>query len=443
MVPIPARFAGDMRFSVSMRLIPSIPDEAFVFLGAQGLAQPLESVMHSRIYFDHSATTPLDPRVLEAMGPYLGGAFGNPSSLHHEGRLARAALDKARSQVAELIGAEPEEIVFTASGTEADNLALIGAVRASGRPGHVVTSAIEHAAILESCTFLASNGTKITHLPVDAEGIVRTERLLRALQANVTIVSIMAANNVVGTLQPVEELAHLTKLQGALFHTDAVQAGGKISLDVNRSNVDLLSLSAHKLHGPKGVGVLYVRKGVKLSPIVFGGGQERGLRSATENVAGIVGFGMAAEIARVELLEEASRLGQLREQIASEVLRMFPNAYLFGHAKERLPGHLSFGLRGQEKEVGKLLSVLDQAGIAVSAGSACSAHHSGKPSGVLLAMGYDDERARGLIRVSLGRFNTQTEVDLFLSALRSAVSMLVGESSHPEANYTAIEAALA
>lgn len=422
-----------------MRLIPSIPDEAFVFLGAQDRAQPLEKVMNPRIYFDHSATTPLDPRVLEAMGPCLGGTFGNPSSLHYEGRISRAAVDKARAQVAALIGAEPEEITFTASGTEADNLALIGAVRGRGKLGHVVTSAIEHAAILETCQFLASDGTKITHVAVDANGIVRTDSLLRALQGNVTIVSIMAANNVVGTLQPIEELAHLTKLHGALFHTDAVQAGGKIPLDVKQLNVDLLSLSAHKLHGPKGIGAVYIRKGVKLSPIVFGGGQERGLRSATENVAGIVGFGVAAEIARQELTEEAPRLEAFREQVVSELLQTFPNAYLFGHATQRLPGHLSFGFRGQEREVGKLLSALDQAGIAVSAGSACSAHHSGQPSSVLLAMGYDEESARGLIRVSLGRFNTQAEVDRFLRALRSAVSTLRQESSHNHANHAASE----
>ncbi len=380
--------------------------------------------MQSRIYFDHSATTPVDPRVLEAMGPFLGGAFGNPSSLHYEGRVARAAVDHARAQVAELIGANPEEIIFTASGTEADNLALIGAVRASGKPGHVVTSAIEHAAILETCKFLASGGTKVTHLPVNADGLVRTEGLLRALQKNVTLVSIMAANNVVGTLQPVEELAHLTKLHGVLFHTDAVQAGGKIPLDVKRLNVDLLSLSAHKLHGPKGIGALYVRKGVKLSPIVFGGAQERGLRSATENVAGIVGFGAAAEIASKELAEEASRLAGLREHIVGELERLFRDIYFFGHATRRLPGHLSFGLRGHEREVGKLLASLDEAGVAVSAGSACSANHSGEPSGVLLAMGYDAERSRGLIRVSLGRFNTQEEVDRFLAVLKTVVISL-------------------
>ena len=386
--------------------------------------------MCSRIYFDHSATTPLDPRVLEAMGPYLGGAFGNPSSLHEEGRIARGAVENARAQVADLIGAAPEEIIFTASGTEADNLALIGAVRASGKPGHLVTSAIEHAAILETCKFLASSGTTITHLPSDADGLIRHDGLLRALQSDVTLVSIMAANNVVGTLQPIEELAQVTKLHGVLFHTDAVQAAGKIPLDVNRLQVDLLSLSAHKLHGPKGIGALYVRKGVELSPTVFGGGQEMGLRSATENVAGIVGFGVAAEIAKRELGNEAICLSGLREHLAAELLRLFPNAYRFGHPTKRLPGHLSFGFRGQEREVGKLLTVLDQAGVAVSAGSACSAHHAGQPSGVLLAMGYDAESARGLIRVSLGRFNTRQEVNRFLDVLSNAVAALSPATEH-------------
>jgi cysteine desulfurase len=381
--------------------------------------------MSSRIYFDHSATTPLDPRVLDAMGPYLTGAYGNPSSLHEEGRIARAAVDRARAQVAALIGAEPDEIIFTASGTEADNLALIGAVHASGKPGHLVTSAIEHAAILETCRFLASGGTTITYLPVDADGLVRHDSLLRALQSNVTLVSIMTANNVVGTLQPIEELAQLTKLHGVLFHTDAVQAGGKIPLDVNRLQVDMLSLSAHKLHGPKGVGALYVRKGVKVSPIVFGGGQERRLRSATENVAGIVGFGVAAEIARKELKEEADRLAELRELLTAELLRNFPNAYLFGHPVQRLPGHISFAFSGQEREVGKLLTELDQAGFAVSSGSACSAHHSGEPSGILLAMGYDEQSARGLVRVSLGRFNTRQQVLQFVKILKNAVDRTI------------------
>jgi cysteine desulfurase len=378
--------------------------------------------MHSRIYFDHSATTPLDPRVVDAMVPFLGGAFGNPSSLHEEGRIARKAIETARAQVASLIGAEPDEIVFTASGTEADNLALIGAIRASGKPGHVVTSSIEHAAILETCRFLAGFGTKITHLPVNSDGIIGTSSLLRALQSNVTIVSLMTANNVVGTVQPIEELAHLTKLHGVLFHTDAVQAGGKIPLDMNRLNVDLLSLSAHKLHGPKGIGALYIRKGVKLSPIIFGGGQERGLRSATENVAGIVGFGAAAEIAQNELWEESAGLAKLCESLTAELTRRISQIYLLGHPTDRLPGHLSFGIRGREREVGPILQALDASGIAVSAGSACSAHHAGEPSHVLLAMGYDSEQSRGLIRVSLGRFNTQAEVDRFVEILTRALA---------------------
>jgi len=377
--------------------------------------------MHPRIYFDHSATTPLDPRVLDAMLPFLADSFGNPSSLHHEGRVARDAVETGRAQVASLIGAEAGEIIFTASGTEADNLALVGAVRASGTPGHVVTSTIEHAAILETCRALAGTGTRVSYLPVDRDGRVRTESLLRALHSQVTVVSIMAAHNVVGTLQPIQELAHLTRLHGVLFHTDAVQAGGKIPLDVNSPGVDLLSLSAHKLHGPKGVGALYVRKGTKLAPILFGGGQERGLRSATENVAGIVGFGAAAAIAREELAEEAARLRQLRDHIAQELERKLPHVYFFGHPTERLPGHLSLGIRGSEREVGALLASLDSSGVAVSAGSACSAHHAGEPSGVLLAMGYDAEQARGLIRISLGRFNTRAQADLFVEIFVRAV----------------------
>ena len=405
-----------------------------MFFGRAGpSAAGLEKVMSSRIYFDHSATTPIDPRVLEVMLPYLGGGFGNPSSLHQEGRAAREAVETARAQVADLIGAEADEIIFTASGTEADNLALIGAVRASRTPGHIVASAIEHAAILQTCRHLASTGTKITYLPVDRDGIVSTNSLLRALQENVTLVSIMAANNVVGTVQPIEELAHLAKLNGPLFHTDAVQAGGKIPLDVDQQRVDMLSLSAHKLHGPKGIGALYVRNGTGLAPIIFGGGQEQGLRSATENVAGIVGFGAAAAIAKAEFEEEAIRLCSFREHISKELQRCCPDWYLFGHSELRLPGHLSVGFRGQEREVGKILTLLDNAGFAVSAGSACSANHSGEPSGVLLAMGYDDEQARGLIRISLGRFTTREEVDRFLQILIPTVRGLAPDISHVEA----------
>jgi len=379
--------------------------------------------MSGRIYFDHSATTPLDPRVLNAMLPFLDGSFGNPSSQHSEGRAARKAVEEARAQVASLLGAAPSEIVFMASGTESDNLALVGTIRTRKSPGHIVTSAFEHPAVLETCRFLEQSGAQVTYLPVNRAGLVDPQNLRAALRPNTCLVSIMAANNIVGTLQPVHELAQIAHQHGALFHTDAVQAAGKVPLDVALFPVDLISLSAHKLHGPKGIGALYVRAGTALSSLVFGGGQERGLRSATENVAGIVGFGVAAEIAREEMTRETARLLQLRARIV-EGLRDIPQAYLIGHPVERLPGHLCVGFAGQENAVGKLLHSLDEAGVAVSAGSACSSHHVSAPSSVLLAMGFDEERARGLLRVTLGRFNTSAEVERFLKILRQAFASL-------------------
>ncbi len=380
--------------------------------------------MSGRIYFDHSATTPLDPRVLNAMMPFLEGTFGNPSSQHREGRKAHTAVEKARTQVASLLGASASEILFTASGTEADNLALVGATRGRKDRGHVVTSAIEHPAVLETCRFLEKSGTPVTYLPVDHQGRVKPNDLRASLRSNTHLVSIMAANNVVGTLQPVHELAEVARQGGALFHTDAVQAAGKIPIDVQVFPVDLISLSAHKFHGPKGIGALYVREGTPLSPIVFGGGQERGLRSATENVAGIVGFGMAAEIAKGEIAAETARLVKLRERILEELREKIPHAYLIGDPLHRLPGHLCIGFAGQEGAIGKLLQALDEAGVAVSAGSACSAHHPSTPSSVLLAMGFDAERARGLLRVTLGRFNTASEVERFVGILQEAVASL-------------------
>ena len=380
--------------------------------------------MPGRIYFDHSATTPLDPRVLDAMLPFLADSFGNASSQHAEGRKAREAVETARAQVAALLNADANEIVFTGSGTEADNLALIGAVRSSVGPSHVITSSIEHAAILKTCDYLEENGVSITHLPVDSDGLVDTLDLDAALRPETRIVSVMTVSNLVGTVQPIAELAEITNEHGALFHTDAVQAGGKIPIDVKRSPIDLVSLSAHKLHGPKGVGALFVRRGVELSPIVFGGGQERGLRSATENVAAIVGFGIAAKIARQELEEESIRLRNLREKIVRVLAETVPQAYVIGHLEKRLPGHLSLGFAGQEVLAGRLVQLLDKAGVAVSAGSACNAHHADKPSHVLLAMGYDSERARGLVRITLGRFNTEAEVDRFLEILTRLVEEL-------------------
>jgi cysteine desulfurase len=382
--------------------------------------------MPDRIYFDHSATTPLDPRVAFAMNLANVETFGNPSSLHSEGRQARELLERARGQVAALLGAAPAEIVLTASGTEADNLALLGVFRpgADKTSGHLITSATEHPAIIETSRFLEQNGIQVTYLPVDEHGLVDPDELEKAFRPNTRLVSIMAANNVVGTLQPVAELARITKEHGALFHTDAVQSAGKVALDVTQVPVDMVSMSAHKLHGPKGIGALYVRNGVRLHPLVFGGGQEHGLRSATENVAGIVGFGTAAQLAAADMTDEAVRLVQLRDRILAGLQEALPQAYLIGHPSKRLPGHLCLGFAGQEGESIRLLLSLDEAGVAISSGSACSAHKASEPSYVLLAMGFDPIRARGTLRVTLGRFNTTVEVDRFLQILPPAVNAL-------------------
>ena len=386
--------------------------------------------MADYVYLDHAATTPLDPRVRHAMEPYLDGVFGNPSSLHWAGRQAHDAVEAGRGEVAALLGARPPEIVFTASGTESDNLAVLGALGAMQEPRHVITSAFEHPAVLEPCRFLERQGVEVTYLPVSAEGIVAPEALAAALRPTTRLVSVMAANNVVGTVQPTAELAALAHEAGALFHTDAVQAAGKLPLNVGRSPVDLLSLSAHKLHGPKGIGALYVRPGVELAPIVYGGGQERGLRSATENVAAIVGFGQAALLARAEMGEESARLVGLRERVLAAVTGEIDNAYLIGHPYQRLPGYLCFGFSGQEADAIRLLFALDDAGIAVSSGSACSAHNAGEPSYVLTAMGFDTIRARGSLRISMGRFTSDDDIDQLLTALPKAAESLKSIATH-------------
>ena len=378
--------------------------------------------MPERIYFDNSATTPIDPRVRQAMGPFFDSAFGNPSSLHQAEREAREAIEQPRQQVAGLLGSRPGKIVFTASGTEADNMALVGVVEKLGWQGsHVITSAIEHAAILETCRYLQPRGVEVTYLPVTPDGLVDPNELRQALRPHTRLVSIMAANNVVGTLQAIAELARIAREHGVPFHTDAAQAAGKIPINVQKQPIDLLSLSAHKLNGPKGVGALYVRSEVSIAPLVHGGGQERGLRSATENVAGIVGFGCAAAIARDEMALDAVRLVRLRDRLIDAVTARIPNAYLIGHRYRRLPGHVSLGLAGQEGEAIKLMLALDDAGIAVSTGSACSSNHSSEPSYILLAMGFDTFRARGLVRVTLGRFNSEDEVDRFVDVLTHEV----------------------
>ncbi len=381
--------------------------------------------MSAIAYFDNAATTPLDPAVAEAMGPYLGECFGNPSSLHRAGREARAALEKARRQVAELIKADPDEILFTGGGTESDNLALIGAFEAAGDgPFHLIASAIEHPALLATCRYLEKRGAQVSYLGVDRYGMVDPMELRIALRPETKLVSVMAANNVVGTIQPLAELIRITKDHGALFHTDAVQAVGRLPFDLRNQAIDLLSFSSHKIYGPKGVGGLFVRKGVTLEPLLHGGGQESGRRSGTENIAGIVGFGAAAAIAARGMTEEIARLVQWREWISGGVKHRIPNSYLIGHPYQRLPGHIALGFDGQEGEAIKLLLSLDQYGFAVSSGSACSLSNDAGPSHVLQAMGFDPLKARGGLRITLGRFNTTEEVERLLEVLPRAVAEL-------------------
>ena len=379
-----------------------------------------------RIYFDNAATTPVDPRVRAAMQPYLDGCFGNPSSLHVEGRTARAAVENARRQVAELVGASPSGVIFTGSGTEADNLALVGAARAfAGQPVHIVTSAIEHPAVRETCAWLAQReGVTVTYTPVTPDGIVDPDAVAALIGPETRLVSIMAANNVVGTLQPVRELARVARARGVLFHTDAVQAASCVPLDMQRDGIDLLSLSGHKLYGPKGIGALVCAENVPLAPVIHGGGQERGLRSGTENVAAIVGFGEAARLCATMRGDEAARLVQLRERLIEGIRARVPNAYVIGDLYRRLPGHVCLGFAGQEGESIKLMLALDEAGVAVSTGSACSAHKASEPSYVLTALGFDAFRARGALRITLGRFNTEEEVDRFLDLLPRVVGEL-------------------
>ncbi len=381
--------------------------------------------MPQRIYFDNAATTAPDPRVLEAMRPYLDEHWGNPSSLYAEGRKAREAVERARAQAAGLLGAEPGEIVFTGSGTEADNMAVQGVLLAAGvSSSHVVVSAVEHPAILACCRQLERLGATTTELPVSSEGLVDPANLEAAMRPQTRLVSVMAANNVTGTIQPIAELAEIAHRRGAIFHTDAVQAVGKTPFDMRTQAIDLLSLSGHKLHGPKGVGALYIRDGVELWPLLPGGGQEQGRRSGTENVAAIVGLGKAAELAAAERADEAARLVGIRDHIIESILAKIDSAYLIGHRWRRLPGHLCLGFDGLEGEAIKLLLELDKQGIAISSGSACSAIHAGQPSHVLAALGFDPLKARGSLRISLGRFNTMDEANRFLKVLPRAVASL-------------------
>ncbi|MBQ3864100.1 MAG: cysteine desulfurase [Schwartzia sp.] len=372
------------------------------------------------VYLDYAATTPTDSKVLTAMQPFFTECFGNPSSVYSFGRQTKQAVLKARGEIAELLGASSEEIFFTSGGSESDNWALLGIAAANAEKGHhVITSGIEHHAVLHTVDYMRSQGVDVTVLPVDRYGFVSADSLRNALRDDTVLVSIMMANNEVGTIQPVAELSEIAHARGVLFHTDAVQAAGHIPIDVHALGVDALSLSGHKLYGPKGIGALYVRKGVDIKPLVYGGGQERGLRGGTENVPGIVGLGAASVMALNEMSDENRRLASLRDEFISCAAEAIEGCHLNGASGEgRLPGNINLRFDGISSE--SLLIRLDIAGFAVSAGSACSAG-AVEPSHVLTAMGLSEAEAKSSVRITIGRYTTKKELHDFFEELKKSV----------------------
>jgi cysteine desulfurase len=380
----------------------------------------------NKIYMDHAATTPVDPEVVEAMLPYFHEKFGNASSFHSYGRDAKMAVDSARTKIAKVIGAKDEEIIFTAGGTESDNLAIKGAVYSQLKKrkldkAHVITSSIEHPAVINTCKFLESQGHTVTYLPVDKYGFVSPQDLVNCIKKETVLITIMHANNEIGTIEPIEEIGKIARENDIIFHTDAVQTFGKIPVNVDKMNIDLLALSSHKIYGPKGIGALYSRKGIKLEPFVHGGGQEKGLRSSTENIPGIVGLGKASELASSRLKPESERLIKLRDKIIKYVLDSIDKSYLNGHPTERLPHNAHFWFMAIEGE--SIILSLDDLGIAASTGSACSTAKL-EPSYVLLAIGLKAFEAHGSLRLSLGKDNTEDEVDYLLENLPKLVGRL-------------------
>ena len=371
---------------------------------------------------DHAATTRVDPIVVGAMLPYFTQHFGNASSLHAFGRDAYNAMETARSKVAKLIGAEKDEVIFTAGGTESDNMAVKGiAFRNRSKGKHIITTKIEHPAIMETCSYIETVGFRVTYLPVDSSGLTDLSELEKAVTKDTILITIQHANNEIGTIQNIESIGKIAEEKNVRFHTDAVQSVGKIPVDVKKARVDLLSMASHKFHGPKGVGALYIRKGVVLDPLVHGGGQEKGLRSSTENIPGIVGMGKAAEIAGNQLVPDGQRVSAMRDKIICRVLEDIPLSYLIGHPTQRLPNNASFRFDGVEGE--SLVLSLDNKGIAASTGSACSSKKL-KPSHVLLAIGLNEVQAHGSLRLTLGRENTDEEVGYVLEVLPEVVSKM-------------------
>jgi len=379
-----------------------------------------------RVYLDHAATTPVDEEVLKAMLPYFTKKFGNPSSLHSLGREAHDAIEKSREEVAKIIKAKEGKILFTSGGTESDNLAIKGiahqnAEKRKERGPHIITSSIEHPAVLETCKKLEEEGFEVKYLKVDRYGLIDIEDLQESISKGTFLISIMFANNEIGTIEPVEEIGKIARDFDILFHTDAVQAVGKVDIDVDKMNIDLLSISAHKVYGPKGVGALYVREGIKLTPLLTGGGHERGLRSGTENVPGIVGLGEACKIARQRMERDAEHMKFLRDKLIEGTLGNIEESHLNGHPEKRLVNNAHFRFTAVEGE--SLVLSLDQEGICASTGSACSSKKL-RPSHVLLAIGLSPIEAHGSLRLTLGRENREEEIDYVLEVLPRVVDRL-------------------
>src|SRR5882762_6679626 len=375
-----------------------------------------------RVYLDFNATTPVEPEVLDAMLPYFSAEFANAASIHTPGQRARAAVETAREQVAALIGARPQEIVFTSGGTESDNHAIFGIMAAAGdREKHVISSAIEHEAVLNACQALEKEGARVTYLPTDRDGLIDLDDLRRAIRPETVLITIMHANNELGTVQPLEEIGRIAAKADVYFHTDAVQSAGKIPIDVNAMGLDLLSLSGHKFYAPKGVGALYVRGGTRLRQLLYGGHHQRGFRPGTENVAGIVGLGKAAEIARKSLVADAQRVSALRDRLQQGLLQRVPQSRVNGGAAPRTPNTTNIVFPGVEGEA--LLISLDLKGLACSTGAACSSG-AVEPSHVLTAIGLPPEDARASLRFSLGRHTTPADIDFALNVVPAAVAQL-------------------
>jgi len=380
------------------------------------------------IYLDNAASTKIHDDVLEDMMPYLKEQFGNPSSIHRYGRFAHKAIEKARKQIAYLINADPSEILFTSGGTESNNTALYGIAKKN--PGsRIITSSIEHDAILEPCKKLEKEGFDIIYLPVNNYGLVDPLILKENLTENTSLVSIMFGNNEVGTVEPISDFVKICNEQNIPFHTDAVQATGKIRIDVKELGIDLLSISSHKINGPKGIGALYIRKGISIDPVILGGGQENGLRSGTENVANIVGFGKASELSRINLLENISRMKELRDYISTKIIQEIPEVILNGHPESRLPNNIHFTFLGVNGE--DLLIKLDENEIAASTGSACSVQIQ-KASHVLQAMGFSHEQITGSLRLTIGISNNLEEMDKTVEILKNVVKELRSVSPFKE-----------